>query len=107
MYGELEPRHPGGEPVEQGELADPQPSDAAAAALLASEVALTACCGCRAAVLRSCALCGREGAGLESLVSDALGLKDLLVEYLTEMHQRTGEPFPAILQPEPESLIAC
>ena len=70
---------------------NPQPTGTSAASLLACERALAACCNGKTAVLRSCSLAGEGGnAPLETLLSDALGLQDLLVEYLAELRAKTG-----------------
>lgn len=72
------------------EESSPQPSDPSAVALLAIEQRLAACCE-RTAVLRACTLVGEDGTPpLETLLSDALGLQDLLVEYLAELRSKTG-----------------
>ena len=68
---------------------EPQPTEAAALALLASERALSACCK-RTAILRATTLVGGQSNGLQSILSDAMGLKELLVEYLAELHAKTG-----------------
>ena len=83
--GDAEPSYP-----LRAEEVDPQPSEEAAAALLGRERSLAACCE-RVAVLRSCTLVGESGSDpLETLLSDALGLQDLLVEYLAELRAKTG-----------------
>ena len=56
---------------------EPQPTEAAALALLASERALSACCK-RTAILRATTLVGGQSNGLQSILSDAMGLKGTL-----------------------------
>ena len=66
------------------EDAHPTPSEPSAALLLETEGRLAALCN-RTAVLRACTLVGEdETPPLETLLSDALGLQDLLVEYLAD-----------------------
>ena len=89
VYGDRQPSSASewSDGLDEGEEA-PQPADPAAAALLANEATLVASCVPNVAVLRSCAIYGVDG--VDCLLSDALGLKDLLVEFIAELHAKTG-----------------